>query len=532
MQLGKALNDPVKGITALSRVGVSFTQQQKDQIKTLQASGDILGAQRVILDELKSEFGGAAQAMANPLTQFWNLAGDIGESLGMLILPTLGEIAKAATQIFGPLSSDQASILELGKKIGAFVGEYIEPFVSAFTTGMGYVREGINSVGPVIDFITGMMGGVKSYIAGLFEPALPAFQAAFDYLVNGFTTMLAPAIGKSEELVMSVGVAISDLVDGALSILTPLGEAFVTLFQPLYDAITSLLSEWFPGLMSGFQETGDFLGEVVGGIAFFFRHASALSQIALIDLYTWIMDNVPGMETYFTHNGAVIVGVFSGIQAGMKSFVQNVIAGFQEIVNFGKAAFFAIGEAFSAMLAGKNPLEAFQNSFTETLANQKDVQGGGNPFTAFQEAYQGSHDNFLQSIESNGGLKNSLAKYKETLQAGINDKESQFQLTLNAPTLATPGVTTPAVAETKPAGATTSSDLGKYVKTEALQQGSKEAASALNQFLFSGSGDTAQQQLETQQQQLEATEEQNGILGEIRDGFAEDRARDEMDPGV
>jgi hypothetical protein len=40
--LGKALNDPIKGVSALTRVGVSFTEQQKDQIKTLVESANIL----------------------------------------------------------------------------------------------------------------------------------------------------------------------------------------------------------------------------------------------------------------------------------------------------------------------------------------------------------------------------------------------------------------------------------------------------------------------------------------------------------
>src|SRR5205807_572248 len=42
IQLGKALNDPTKGVTALQRVGVAFTDQQKKQIKTLQDSGNTL----------------------------------------------------------------------------------------------------------------------------------------------------------------------------------------------------------------------------------------------------------------------------------------------------------------------------------------------------------------------------------------------------------------------------------------------------------------------------------------------------------
>jgi phage-related minor tail protein len=49
IQLGKALNDPIKGVTALQKVGVSFTESQKEQIKTLVATGDTLGAQKIIL---------------------------------------------------------------------------------------------------------------------------------------------------------------------------------------------------------------------------------------------------------------------------------------------------------------------------------------------------------------------------------------------------------------------------------------------------------------------------------------------------
>ena len=52
IMLGKALQDPIKGITSLGRAGVIFTQGQKDQIKTLVESGHKMGAQKVILKEL------------------------------------------------------------------------------------------------------------------------------------------------------------------------------------------------------------------------------------------------------------------------------------------------------------------------------------------------------------------------------------------------------------------------------------------------------------------------------------------------
>ena len=96
IQLGKALNDPIKGVTALQRVGVSFTQSQREQIKTLVESGDILGAQKIILAELGKEFGGAAEAAADPISRLTTIAGNLGEEIGGKVLPVVNGFADFA----------------------------------------------------------------------------------------------------------------------------------------------------------------------------------------------------------------------------------------------------------------------------------------------------------------------------------------------------------------------------------------------------------------------------------------------------
>lgn len=68
IQLGKALNDPTTGLNALHRVGVTFTDGQKKQIETLQKNGDMMGAQKIILNELGREFGGSAAANMKTFT--------------------------------------------------------------------------------------------------------------------------------------------------------------------------------------------------------------------------------------------------------------------------------------------------------------------------------------------------------------------------------------------------------------------------------------------------------------------------------
>jgi hypothetical protein len=63
-------DDPIKGISALSRVGLTFSDQERKVIESLVNSGDVAGAQKVILRELESEFGGTAAAVATAGDKF------------------------------------------------------------------------------------------------------------------------------------------------------------------------------------------------------------------------------------------------------------------------------------------------------------------------------------------------------------------------------------------------------------------------------------------------------------------------------
>tara|TARA_R110001599_G_scaffold100770_5_gene258097 strand:- start:78 stop:1988 length:1911 start_codon:yes stop_codon:yes gene_type:complete len=84
LQLGKALNDPIGNMGALSRSGIQFTDQQKDMIKSLVKSGDLIGAQRIILKELETQYGGSAEAarltFGGALEALDNAFGDLLES--------------------------------------------------------------------------------------------------------------------------------------------------------------------------------------------------------------------------------------------------------------------------------------------------------------------------------------------------------------------------------------------------------------------------------------------------------------------
>jgi len=124
--VGKALNDPVKGVGALSRAGVQFTASQKDTIKALVDSGDVMGAQKMILKELETQFGGSAKAAGQTLPgqlnilkeTFRNTAAD----LVAVFIPTL---SRAATSLLNFVRGF-ANAPTLTAKIDFVIGKFRE----------------------------------------------------------------------------------------------------------------------------------------------------------------------------------------------------------------------------------------------------------------------------------------------------------------------------------------------------------------------------------------------------------------------
>ena len=127
IQLGKALNDPVANLSALSRSGIQFSEEQKATIKTLAETNRLADAQTLILDELEKQYGGsaeaAAQAGAGGIIQLKNELGDLMEEIGEMLMPILidlGEIFKDIIGAFKSLSPEsQKTTVVIGILAGA-----------------------------------------------------------------------------------------------------------------------------------------------------------------------------------------------------------------------------------------------------------------------------------------------------------------------------------------------------------------------------------------------------------------------------
>lgn len=98
--VGKALGVE-GGYKALAKSGVTFTEQQQEQIDAMQKAGDMAGAQQIILEQLNKTYGGQAQAAATAaggMAQFKAGAGEAFETIGAELLPLLDELGAWLTK--------------------------------------------------------------------------------------------------------------------------------------------------------------------------------------------------------------------------------------------------------------------------------------------------------------------------------------------------------------------------------------------------------------------------------------------------
>jgi hypothetical protein len=89
VQLGKALENPIKGIAALAKSGVTFTEQEKEKIKTLVESNKMLEAQDMVLKAIEAQVGGTAKATADDTKRMQEGFAQFQQSLGLGLLPIL-----------------------------------------------------------------------------------------------------------------------------------------------------------------------------------------------------------------------------------------------------------------------------------------------------------------------------------------------------------------------------------------------------------------------------------------------------------
>ena len=188
LQLGKALNEPTKGLTALTRSGVSFTSQQKEQIKTLTEQNNLMGAQRIMLDEISAQFGGQATAAAHTfggaLKQLSNAWGDARENMGRYLV----EAAGFHNQV-NAINLMTVSLQNMGAVFDVVLAEMRVSWLRLWEDMQFAMVKKINDMTPMLLKITGLMLGVEAKIKlGEAFKNVPGFKSVRELAKQGITS--------------------------------------------------------------------------------------------------------------------------------------------------------------------------------------------------------------------------------------------------------------------------------------------------------------------------------------------------------
>src|SRR5260221_4900151 len=285
IQLGKALNDPLTGITALQRVGVTFTKGQKDSITAMMDHGQIAKAQGVILSELQKEFGGSAEAAGKTFGGQLKILGqrmdDVRQTLGDALMPYL-------------------------TKLVSWISASVIPALTRFSDW--FVKTAIPAVVMMVqkgsEFITWMQQGsdwatvIKVALAAVAGIIVAVLAVAF-YTWAAAAAAAAIATLAATWPILAIGAAIGLVVAGIILAVKNWG-AIVTWLGNLWHTVLNWMGNLWATVSGWIGDRFSWLGDHVHGII-----------NAIGGLFSWIGARFSALGSFFHAVGQAIGGIFS-----------------------------------------------------------------------------------------------------------------------------------------------------------------------------------------------------------------------------
>lgn len=267
LALGKALEDPIRGITALRRGGTTFTEQQQEQIKTLVESNRLLDAQALILTEVESQYGGAAEAGALWSERLRLAIDQVKETIGIALLPAFEQF------------------------VDWFIATVVPTLTTFFETNLPILIDNaskkLNELGP------------------LFRAIEDIFREAFDIaeedtLLQGFLNKII-ALGQDKNFL----VFLEETVKGFAQLLPSLIKLIPELIK-LAEILIPVLIQILPFLV--------FLLQQVANVLDIFRERADEAKTSNKAFFDMILDNM-GIFTPYMAMWRGLIGVLNDVAA-------------------------------------------------------------------------------------------------------------------------------------------------------------------------------------------------------------------------
>ena len=317
LMLGKALNDPVKGYSALSRAGVTFSDSQRKAIKTYTEAGNTLAAQKIILGEVTKEYGGSAKALGQTLPGQLNILknsfAELAAQLTTALLPALtaganvlatfakfmSEHATATKVAIGAIAGLAAAVLavNVGLKLYAAYQVAAAAATATWTAAQWLLNAALtaNPIGIVVVALAALVGGLvlayqhsekfRAIVQGALKAVQVAAEAVLGFFRSQWKTIAVLISGPFAPLVLlatdafgirSALIGAFTAVKGWLSKNWP---EIVTLISGPFIPIVALATDAFGVRSAMVRAFGAIKEAVVGTIN------------AMIERFKWLRDN-------------------------------------------------------------------------------------------------------------------------------------------------------------------------------------------------------------------------------------------------
>lgn len=399
IQLGKALQDPIRGISALTKVGVNFTDKQKEMIQKLVESGDVMGAQKVILNELGTEFKDQARAagatLGGQLTILNNQFENVKEEIGNAFIPVLTSIVGAVRPIVsafadalpGALQAFQGAAMPIFNQVWSNIQTNLIPAIQTLAKWFGdNVLPVIKTVATV--FMTNVLPalqGVWNSISANLLPALqrlwaqlspiliPTLQAlgfVIQNVIGPVLGLLIAGIANVIDVIATVIGWVARLVAAIVAFVGQIGPAWTSFWNGVRTTLTNV---W--NAIIGAVQTA--VNTVVGWFRWLYDHNTYIKQLVddIRAKFTAIRDFIVGVWNGIAN---FLGGIWNAIRGAAVAAWEAFVSAIRGKVGESGAAANSIGDAIKkpimdlagkAVEWGKNLIQGFINGIKNMLGN-------------------------------------------------------------------------------------------------------------------------------------------------------------------
>jgi len=373
VQLGKALEDPVKGMAALAKSGVTFTAAQKNAIQQMEKTGNHLGAQQIVLANVESQVKGTAAATATGSAKMAVAWGNFQESVGGVLLPFITLIQTKLAGLFQFVSANSSWLVPLVTALAAVIGALllfvktvalVQKVVAAFRVAWLALNSSFlaSPIGIIIVAVVALVAVIvliatkTTWFQSIWRALTSFMSAAWRAAVGAITSAFAAAWS----FIAGVWNAIRGAAASVLNWLRanwPLILGIIT--GPFGLAVVLIIRNWS------------------SIVSFFSGIVSAIGRV-FAQVYHWIVD--PFVSAFNYVKGVVqgAVNVIKGIISGLTGFISSAI-------NIAKAPYNAFRAAWNAVDIGvkvpSNPITKLAGiagkGFTFGLPDLPKLASGG-----------------------------------------------------------------------------------------------------------------------------------------------------------